>query len=125
MFTYMFPNVMILYSRGQWYLRFYIFSVVLIPGNYSAPHGMSSYSTIHQNYYKPKSQLKLIILLFRLNWQDVIILIIKERSHLYAAKPGCIIRWHAVVMEEIPLSLVLTDTVVSGPTYYWLQVTPL
>ena len=53
-------------------------------------------STIHQNYYKPKSQpkrmsSKLIILLFRLNRQDVIILIIEERSHLYAAKPGCII----------------------------------
>lgn len=44
-------------------------------------------STIHQNYYKPK----IIILLFRLNRQDVIILIIEERSHLYAAKPGCII----------------------------------
>lgn len=53
-------------------------------------------STIHQNYYKPKSQpkrmsSKLIILLFRLNRHDVIILIIEERSHLYAAKPGCII----------------------------------
>ena len=24
-------------------------------------------------------------------------------------------------MEEIPLSLVLADAVVSGPTYYWLQ----
>lgn len=48
-------------------------------------------STIHQNYYKPKSLLKLIILLFRLNRQDVIILVIEKRSHLYAAKPGCII----------------------------------
>ena len=47
--------------------------------------------TIYQNYYKPKSQLKRIILLFWLNRQDVIILIIEERSHLYAAKPGCII----------------------------------
>lgn len=50
MFTYMFPNVMILYSRGQWYLRFYIFSVVLIPGNYSAPHGMSRWHPVPPSF---------------------------------------------------------------------------
>ena len=49
-------------------------------------------------------------------WQDVTLLIIEKRSHLYAAKPGCIIRWHAVVMEQIPLSLVLTDAVHVGDT---------
>ena len=52
---------------------------------------------------------------------DVVFLIIEERSHLQATKPRGIVGRHAVVMEQIPLSLVLTDTMMGGPAYHRFQ----
>ena len=52
---------------------------------------------------------------------DGAVLIIEETLHLQGAEVGDIVRGNAVVIEQIPLSLVLHNRVMGGPAYNGLK----
>ena len=60
----------------------------------------------------PSSAVSLIVL----HLLDGAVLVVEEALHLQRTKVGDVVRRNAVMIEEIPLSLVLNDAVVGCPT---------
>ena len=59
------------------------------------------------------NNLKLLVQSF--DCLNLAVLVVLQLADFQASQPSLVVRWNAIVMEQIPLALELSNSVVSGP----------
>jgi len=70
-------------------------------------------------FYMPNKSKTLFVKSF--DCLNLAVLIVLQLTDFQASQPCFVIRWNAIVMEQIPLAIELSNSVVSGPANNWCK----